>query len=76
MNAVLGFADLMAHDASLPAAQAERLGRIRSAGTHLLGLIDTDSKVSDVIDHQRQIGAAVVTLAVDGRQLFLAPGAT
>lgn len=40
MNAVLGFADLMAHDAELPAAQAERLARIRSAGTHLLDLID------------------------------------
>lgn len=41
MNAVLGFADLMAHaEPPLPAAQAERLGRIRSAGTHLLGLID------------------------------------
>ncbi len=41
MNAVLGFADLMAHaEQPLPAPQAERLGRIRSAGTHLLGLID------------------------------------
>jgi PAS domain S-box-containing protein len=42
MNAVLGFADLMAHDAAVPLApaQGERLGRIRSAGAHLLGLID------------------------------------
>jgi signal transduction histidine kinase/ActR/RegA family two-component response regulator len=40
MNAVLGFADLMAHDAELPAAQGERLAHIRSAGTHLLDLID------------------------------------
>jgi PAS domain S-box-containing protein len=42
MNAVLGFADLMAQDdlAPLAPAQDERLTRIRSAGTHLLGLID------------------------------------
>lgn len=42
MNAVLGFAELMAQDALAPLAprQAERLSHIRSAGIHLLGLID------------------------------------
>ncbi|HSI58206.1 MAG TPA: ATP-binding protein, partial [Ideonella sp.] len=42
MNAVLGFAELMAQDALAPleARQAERLAQIRSAGSHLLGLID------------------------------------
>ncbi len=42
MNAVLGFADLMAHDAQAPlvSAQVERLSRIRAAGRHLLDLID------------------------------------
>lgn len=39
MNAVLGFAELMALD-SLSASQQERLTRIRSAGSHLLALID------------------------------------
>ena len=42
MNAVLGFADLMAADDTdpLPAAQRERLMHIRTAGGHLLALID------------------------------------
>lgn len=42
MNAVLGFADLMAQDpqAPLPAAQRDRLAQIRSAASHLMGLID------------------------------------
>jgi len=39
MNAVLGFAELMALDQLSP-LQQERLERIRSAGQHLLGLID------------------------------------
>ena len=39
MNAVLGFAELMALDALTP-SQLDRLHRIRSAGGHLLSLID------------------------------------
>ena len=46
MNAVLGFADLLATDRERPldAVQAERVERIRAAGRHLLALID------DVLD--------------------------
>ena len=46
LNAVLGFAQLIEHDAAspLPATQLERVGRIRSAGEHLLALI------GDVLD--------------------------
>ena len=49
MNAVLGFAQLMAYDAAEPLTvrQAERLGRIEAAGRHLLALID------DVLDLAR-----------------------
>lgn len=63
MNAVLGFADLMAHDAALPAAQAERLGRIRSAGTHLLGLIDDLLELSRADQGGRAVDMQVVPLA-------------
>lgn len=55
MNAVLGFADLMAQDdlAPLQPSQGERLTRIRSAGSHLLGLIDDLLELSraDPEDH-------------------------
>jgi len=46
LNAVLGFAQLLALDSGDPLSrgQAERVGRIRSAGQHLLALID------DVLD--------------------------
>jgi PAS domain S-box-containing protein len=46
MNAVLGFADLLAADREHPldAVQTERVERIRAAGRHLLALID------DVLD--------------------------
>ncbi len=46
LNAVLGFAQLIEHDAAhpLPALQLERVARIRSAGEHLLALI------GDVLD--------------------------
>jgi len=46
LNAVLGFAQLIEHDAGspLPATQLERVARIRSAGEHLLALI------GDVLD--------------------------
>jgi signal transduction histidine kinase/CheY-like chemotaxis protein len=46
LNAVLGFAQLIEHDAGspLPAVQLERVARIRSAGEHLLALI------GDVLD--------------------------
>lgn len=46
MNAVLGFADLLAADPEHPldAVQTERVERIRAAGRHLLALID------DVLD--------------------------
>ncbi|MFO1216141.1 MAG: PAS domain-containing protein [Burkholderiaceae bacterium] len=42
LNAMLGFAQLLEHDVAdrLEAPQVERLARIRSAGTHLLALID------------------------------------
>lgn len=46
LNAILGFAQLLQHDAAarLDAVQRERLAHIRSAGAHLLALID------DVLD--------------------------
>ncbi|QPF76160.1 PAS domain-containing protein [Roseateles sp. DAIF2] len=49
MNAVLGFAQLMAYDNAEPltARQSERLARIDTAGRHLLALID------DVLDLAR-----------------------
>jgi PAS domain S-box-containing protein len=42
LNAMLGFAQLLEHDlrGRVEPGQIERLGRIRSAGTHLLALID------------------------------------
>jgi PAS domain S-box-containing protein len=42
MNALLGFADLLAIDAGAPlsATQAQHVARIRAAGRHLLALID------------------------------------
>lgn len=48
MNAVLGFAELMAADTlqTLPAAQAQRLEQIRTAGRQLLGLIDDLLEIS------------------------------
>jgi PAS domain S-box-containing protein len=46
LNAVLGFAQLVEHEAAdlLPPLQRDRIARIRTAGQHLLGLID------DVLD--------------------------
>jgi PAS domain S-box-containing protein len=46
LNAVLGFAQLIEHDSAhaLPAAQMARVSHIRSAGEHLLALVD------DVLD--------------------------
>ena len=46
LNAVLGFAQLIEHDANnpLPGVQLERVARIRSAGEHMLALI------GDVLD--------------------------
>lgn len=65
MNAVLGFADLMAHDVQAPlaAAQGERLGRIRSAGTHLLGLIDDLLELSSADQGGRALDLQAVPLA-------------
>ncbi|WP_374562778.1 PAS domain-containing protein [Ideonella sp.] len=63
MNAVLGFADLMAHDAALPEAQAERLGHIRAAGTHLLGLIDDLLELSRADQGGRVVDVQAVPLA-------------
>jgi PAS domain S-box-containing protein len=65
MNAVLGFADLMAHDAqaALPPAQAERLSRIRSAGAHLLDLIDDLLELSRADQGGRSLAVQAVALA-------------
>lgn len=65
MNAVLGFADLMAHDDQSPLtpAQAERLGRIRSAGAHLLGLIDDLLELSRADQGGRALELQPVALA-------------
>jgi PAS domain S-box-containing protein len=55
LNAVLGFAELMERDGDepLPGAQRERLSRIRSAGAHLLALIE------DVLDMAALEGAGL-----------------
>ncbi|MBT9594711.1 MAG: PAS domain-containing protein [Vitreoscilla sp.] len=64
MNAVLGFADLMAQDelAPLAPAQGERLARIRSAGGHLLGLIDDLLELSRADQEDRPTEAVPVRL--------------
>ena len=60
LNAVLGFAQLIEHDAGspLPATQLERVARIRSAGEHLLALI------GDVLD-LAAIEAGTLPLAIE-----------
>ena len=59
LNAILGFAQLLEQDGQRPldAVQGERLTRIRSAGAHLLSLIDEVLDLSAV-----EAGALTVTL--------------
>ena len=40
LNAILGYAQLLEHDAAIPAAQRESIGIIRRSGEHLTGLIE------------------------------------
>ena len=40
LNAILGYAQLLEHDASIPAARRESIGIIRRSGEHLTGLIE------------------------------------
>lgn len=65
MNAVLGFADLMAQDDQTPLSdlQGERLSRIRSAGTHLLGLIDDLLDLSRADQEEHPIETVPVRVA-------------
>ena len=62
MNAVLGFAELMALD-QLSEPQAERLQRIRAAGSHLLHLIDDLLSLSRVDSTQAPMRLAPVEVA-------------
>jgi len=50
LNAILGFAQLVEHDGrgSMQAEQLERMKHIRSAGTHLLSLIDDVLELSSI----------------------------
>ena len=77
LNAILGFAQLLEHDVAdrFDARQRERLQRIRSAGLHLLGLIEEVLDLSAV-----EAGSLALTLqtidldqAVDEVRHWLAP---
>ena len=63
LNAILGFVQLMEHDgaAHLDSTQAERLARIRSAGMHLLSLIE------DVLDLSAVEAGALAVVAAARR---------
>ncbi|MCU0921413.1 MAG: PAS domain-containing protein [Burkholderiaceae bacterium] len=77
LNAMLGFAQLLAHEAAdrLDPPQLERLSRIRSAGTHLLSLIDEVLDLSAVEAGALPVALQPISLdeAVDEVRQWLAP---
>ena len=79
LNAMLGFAQLLEHDGGerLDALQRDRLARIRSAGTHLLSLIEEVLDLSAVEAGQLPVALQPNALdeAVDEVQQWLAPAA-
>ena len=77
LNAMLGFAQLLEHDggARLDALQRERLARIRSAGTHLLSLIDEVLDLSAVEAGSLPVSLQPIALdeAIEEAHQWLAP---
>jgi PAS domain S-box-containing protein len=77
LNAMLGFAQLLEHDGGtrLDALQRERLGRIRSAGTHLLSLIDEVLDLSAVEAGSLPVALQPIALdeAIEEVRQWLAP---
>jgi len=77
LNAMLGFAQLLQHDAAdrLDELQMERLSRIRSAGTHLLSLIDEVLDLSAVEAGSVPVALQPIALdeAIDEVRQWLAP---
>jgi PAS domain S-box-containing protein len=80
LNAMLGFTELLAHDVAdrLEAPQLERLARIRSAGTHLLSLIDEVLDLSSVEAGSLPVALQPIALheAIGEVRQWLAPMAT
>jgi PAS domain S-box-containing protein len=79
LNAMLGFAQLIEHDggARLDALQRERLARVRSAGTHLLSLIDEVLDLSAVEAGSLPVSLQPIALdeAIEEVRQWLAPAA-
>jgi PAS domain S-box-containing protein len=79
LNAVLGFAQLVEGDGERPlaAAQRERLGRIRSAGSHLLSLIEDVLDLSSIESGTLAMTLEPVSLdaAMDDVRRWVAPRA-
>jgi PAS domain S-box-containing protein len=77
LNAMLGFAQLLEHDGAerLLPPQRERLQRIRSAGTHLLSLIDEVLDLSAVEAGSLAVALQPVALdeVIDEVRQWLAP---
>ena len=77
LNAVLGFAQLIELDsgAELPPAQLERITRIRSAGAHLLALIDDVLDVASIEAGNLPVALEPVSLAraLDDCREWIAP---
>jgi PAS domain S-box-containing protein len=79
LNAVLGFAQLMQHDASHPmdALQQERVARIRAAGGHLHALIEDVLDLSSIESGSLQLAREPVwvDVAIDDVCRWIAPRA-
>jgi PAS domain S-box-containing protein len=77
LNAMLGFAQLLQHDAGdrLDGLQMDRLSRIRSAGNHLLSLIDEVLDLSAVEAGSVPVALQPIALddAIDEVRQWLAP---
>ena len=77
LNAMLGFAQLLEHDGAerLDPPQRERLARIRSAGTHLLSLIDEVLDLSAVEAGSLPVALQPIALdeAIDEVRQWVAP---